>query len=267
MKYHYGSQGVRTDEARRDARSCSPRTRATSRRSTRSSSGRPARCRPGSTSRSCSHDPTAAMALLIHGDAAFAGQGIVAETLNLHGARRLLDRRHAPHRREQPDRLHDEPGGRALDALLERHRQGLRRADHPRERRRSRGRARRRSPGDGLPRRVPARRGRGRRRLPALRPQRGRRAGLHAAAHVRADREASDRSGALRQGSDRPRRRQRGRRRRRCSPRPTARSRSRTTRCGRRSPRARWAGGRSASPAAPAATCPRPRFRATGSRR
>ncbi len=45
------------------------------------------------------------------------------------------------------------------------------------------------------------------------------------------------------------------------------RSRPRTRRCGRRSPRARWAGGRSASPAAPGATCPRPRSRATGSRR
>src|SRR5207248_6075441 len=30
------------------------------------------------------HDPTVALAVLLHGDAAFAGQGIVAETFNLH---------------------------------------------------------------------------------------------------------------------------------------------------------------------------------------
>ncbi len=127
------------------------------------------------------------------------------------GPQRLLDRRHAPRRREQPDRLHDEPGGGALDPLLERHRQGLRRADHPRERRRSRGRARRDPPRDGLPRGVPARRDRGSRRLPALRPQRGRRARVHAAAHVRADRRAPDRPRAVREGSDRARRRHAGR--------------------------------------------------------
>ena len=31
------------------------------------------------------HDPSVALAVLLHGDAAFAGQGIVAETVNLHG--------------------------------------------------------------------------------------------------------------------------------------------------------------------------------------
>ncbi|HEX3805918.1 MAG TPA: 2-oxoglutarate dehydrogenase E1 component [Gaiellaceae bacterium] len=31
------------------------------------------------------HDPSVALAVLLHGDAAFAGQGIVAETFNLHG--------------------------------------------------------------------------------------------------------------------------------------------------------------------------------------
>ena len=31
------------------------------------------------------HDPSVALAVLLHGDAAFAGQGVVAETVNLHG--------------------------------------------------------------------------------------------------------------------------------------------------------------------------------------
>ena len=55
-------------------------------------------------------------------------------------ARGLLDRRHAAPDHEQPGRLHDRPGAGPLDALLVRPRQGLRHADHPRQRRRPRGR-------------------------------------------------------------------------------------------------------------------------------
>ena len=64
---------------------------------------------------------------------------------------RLLDRRHAAPDREQPDRLHHRSGGRALDPLLERPREGVRPSDHPRQRRRPRGRARRDPAGSRLP--------------------------------------------------------------------------------------------------------------------
>ena len=37
------------------------------------------------STRNGAHDPSVALAVLLHGDAAFAGQGIVAETFNLHG--------------------------------------------------------------------------------------------------------------------------------------------------------------------------------------
>ncbi len=77
--------------------------------------------------------------LLIHGDAAFAAQGVVAETFNLArldgyttgGTIHLIAR--------QPARLHRRARGRPLDRLRERPRQGLRRADRARQRRRSRG--------------------------------------------------------------------------------------------------------------------------------
>ena len=49
------------------------------------------------------------LVLLIHGDAAFAGEGIMQETLNLSQLAGYTDRRHAARRRQQPDRLHDQP--------------------------------------------------------------------------------------------------------------------------------------------------------------
>ena len=76
---------------------------ATSRRSTRCS-----RASSG-PSRTCSTAATRASRccpLLMHGDAAFAGQGVVAETLEPLPAARLPHRRHRPRRRQQPGRLH-----------------------------------------------------------------------------------------------------------------------------------------------------------------
>ena len=46
---------------------------------------RPAPRRPTRETPSGEHDPDSALAILIHGDAAFAGQGVVAETFNLQG--------------------------------------------------------------------------------------------------------------------------------------------------------------------------------------
>ena len=97
------------------------------------------------------------------------------------GARRLHGRRHAAHHPEQPGRLHHRPGRLALDPVGVGYRQGLRRPDHPRQRRRRGGVRLRRPPGLRLPPGVRPRRDDRPDRLPPLRAQRGRRARLHAA--------------------------------------------------------------------------------------
>jgi 2-oxoglutarate dehydrogenase E1 component len=58
--------------------------------------------------------------VLVHGDAAFAGQGIVAETFSL-SQLGLPHRRDHPRGRQQPDRLHDVAAREPFLALFDRH--------------------------------------------------------------------------------------------------------------------------------------------------
>ena len=121
-----------------------------------------------------------------------AGPGRRVRDAEPAGARRLHGRRHAAHHPEQPGRLHHRSGRLALDPVGLGHRQGLRRPDHPRQRRRRRGLRLRRPAGLRLPPGVRPRRDDRPDRLPPLRPQRGRRARLHAA------RDGGDHQGARR---------------------------------------------------------------------
>ena len=122
------------------------------------------------------------MSVLIHGDSAFSGQGIVAESLNLGtlpgytvgGALHLIANNQIG--------FTTDPARLPLDAPLVRPGEGLQRPDHPRQRRPPGRLPRRRAPRDGVPGPVRARRADRPRRLPPLGPQRGRRARLHASA-------------------------------------------------------------------------------------
>ena len=105
---------------------------------------------------------------------------------------RLPHRRHDPHHRQQPARLHRHALGRALDPLRQRPGQGLRDPDRPRQRRRPRGLPGGRAAGARLPGALPQGLPDRPDRLPALGPQRGRRAVVHPAGDVRQDRRAPD---------------------------------------------------------------------------
>ena len=172
-------------EDRRDARQQSEPSRSGRRRRRRAAR---ARCRP--IIRSGDPDATmrkSAAPILIHGDAAFAGQGIVAEVLQPAVAARL--RRPAARSTSSRTTRSASPPIRcdgALDALCVGLGQGLRRADRARQRRRRRRVHRGRAPRGRLPPQVRPRRAHRPDRLSPLRPQRAGRAGVHAAADVRA---------------------------------------------------------------------------------
>ena len=149
--------------------------------------------------------------LLIHGDAAFAGQGVVAECLAMSDDPRVPGRRHRPPGHQQPDRVHHVARVRPLVAVRHRRGQDDPGADLPRERRRPRGvRA-----GGGAGLRVPPDVPQGRRHrhgvLPAPRPQRGRRPELHPAPHVPGHRRPPQRAQAVHRGARAPGRHHAGR--------------------------------------------------------
>ena len=127
-----------------------------------------------------------------------------------------------PHRRldplhhQQPDRLHDQPALLALLALLLGRRQDGRGADLPRERRQPGSGGARRQDRHRVPAEVPEAGGDRHVLLPPLRPQRVRRAGVHAAADVSRHQGASVGGRDLLQAADRGRRHHQARTSRRC---------------------------------------------------
>ena len=127
------------------------------------------------------HNPELAVPLLLHGDAAFPGQGVVAETLNLQslkgystgGTVHLITDNQVGFTTD-PEEARSTPY--ACDMA-----KGFNVPDHPRQRRRRRRVHRGDQALDGLPRALGPRHRHRPDRIPPIRAQRDRRARLHAA--------------------------------------------------------------------------------------
>ena len=133
VKYHLGTSSDREFDGNKVHLLAAAQPVAPRGGRSRSCSARRARCRRSAATRRAS----TVLPILLHGDAAFAGQGIVWECLELLRPARLRHRRHHPLHHQQPGRLHDQPAVRALVALSVGRRQGHPGADPPRQRRRS----------------------------------------------------------------------------------------------------------------------------------
>ena len=185
VKYHLGASSDREFDQQQGA-SVAHRQSVASRN--RRSGGARQSARQAGSVRRHAEDRTMVMPLLIHGDASFAGQGVVAECLRAFRTARPPHRRLGAFYRQQSDRLHHQSALFAVVALSVRRRQDDRGADLPLQRRRSGSGRVRRQDRDRIPAEIPEA---GRHRhvlLSPPRPQRRRRAVVHAAVDVQGDR-------------------------------------------------------------------------------
>ena len=83
VKYHLGADGVYRTRGGRDVRVKLAANPSHLEQVNAVAEGLTRALQTARTSPEARHDPSAALAVLIHGDAAFTGQGVVAETLNL----------------------------------------------------------------------------------------------------------------------------------------------------------------------------------------
>jgi 2-oxoglutarate dehydrogenase E1 component len=87
VKYHLGAEGVFTTRSGRDVRVKLAANPSHLEQVNAVAEGLTRALQTSRTEAQPRHDPTSAVPLLIHGDAAFTGQGVVAETLNMQALR------------------------------------------------------------------------------------------------------------------------------------------------------------------------------------